>query len=588
MSFINSFKEFLDFLPTASFVLQNGLVQTANSKMAHLMDCSQKELGKFPFIELIHPEDKPKFTAEVLNCTTCSLFGDYEFKVVTRNGRKLNVLWSFSFIEFNENPALLGQLIDITQLKTLTETVLENNIKYSEILDSLQDTIFEADVEGKLTYVNRRAYDFLGYTQEDFNRGFNVIWALPPEDQRKARENIAKLYIGEYLGVSEYTIIRKDGKKVPVIIHSVPLFHDGKPDGIRGTIVDISERKRSEEQMKYLSMHDNLTGLYNRAYFEQELQRLQQEKCYPLAIIVCDIDGLKLVNDTLGHENGDVLLKSATKVIFSALRKQDIIARIGGDEFAILLPFCNRKEAEKLCGSIRHLMNDYNEKTPELLLSLSVGFSSSETCSDIDEMFKEADNNMYREKLYRKQSARSSIVSTLAKMLDARDYITEGHAERLENLILKLANKFNYPAHILNNLRLFAHFHDIGKVGVPDKVLFKPGPFTPDELAIMQQHCEIGYRIAMSAQDLIPIAEWILYHHEWWNGKGYPLGLQGTDIPLECRILAIADAYDAMTNDRPYRMAISQSAALAEIEKCAGTQFDPALVRKFIKVLRNF
>ena len=368
----------------------------------------------------------------------------------------------------------------------------------------------------------------------------------------------------------------------------MPLFRAGKPIGIRGTIVDISERKHTEEQMRYLSMHDNLTGLYNRAYFEQELQRLQQENCFPLAIIVCDIDGLKLINDTLGHKKGDILLKSATQVLCSALRSQDVIARIGGDEFAILLPFCSRKDAEQSCISIRGLITDYNEKNPELLLSLSVGFSSSETCSDIDQMFKEADNNIYREKLYRKQSARSSIVSTLAKMLDARDYITEGHAERLENLIIELAHKIKYPAHILNNLRLFAHFHDIGKVGIPDKVLFKPGPFTPDELTVMQKHCEIGYRIAMSAQDLIPISEWILHHHEWWNGRGYPLGLQGTNIPLECRILAIADAYDAMTNDRPYRKAVSQSDALAEIEKCAGTQFDPSLVRKFIKVLKNF
>ncbi|HWI55168.1 MAG TPA: HD-GYP domain-containing protein, partial [Desulfobacteria bacterium] len=309
------------------------------------------------------------------------------------------------------------------------------------------------------------------------------------------------------------------------------------------------------------------------------------ENCYPLAVIVCDIDGLKLINDTLGHEKGDVLLKSAAQVICSSLRNQDIIARIGGDEFAILLPFCSIKNAEKLCGRIHHLITDYNKKNPELLLSLSVGFSSSEICNDIDEMFKEADNNMYREKLYRKQSARSSIVSTLAKMLDARDYITEGHAERLENLTLNLAEKINYPTQLLNNLRLFARFHDIGKVGVPDRVLFKLGPFTPDEFTIMQKHCEIGYRIAMSAQDLVPISEMILHHHEWWDGRGYPLGLRGKDIPLECRILAIADAYDAMTNDRPYRKAISQSAALAEIEKGAGTQFDPSLVKKFVKAL---
>lgn len=137
------------------------------------------------------------------------------------------------------------------------------------------------------------------------------------------------------------------------------------------------------------------------------------------------------------------------------------------------------------------------------------------------------------------------------------------------------------------DLRLFAQFHDIGKVGIPDQILFKNGPLTLEEMVIMKRHCEIGYRIAQASPDLLPIAEWILKHHEWWNGKGYPLGLKGEEIPLECRILAIADAYDAMTNDRPYRKALTREEALSEIKKCSGTQFDPRLVDMFLKMMQG-
>ncbi len=192
---------------------------------------------------------------------------------------------------------------------------------------------------------------------------------------------------------------------------------------------------------------------------------------------------------------------------------------------------------------------------------------------------------MYREKLHRSQSGRSAIVQTLMKALKERDFITEGHADRLQELVTALARAVSVPESKMSDLRLLAQFHDIGKVGIPDKILFKPGRLTTKEFNEMKRHCEIGYRIAMSAPDLAPIGEWILKHHEWWNGSGYPLKLKGEEIPLECRILAIADAYDAMTSDRPYRKALPHEVAMAELRKFSGIQFVPELVNKFIVVL---
>ncbi len=179
----------------------------------------------------------------------------------------------------------------------------------------------------------------------------------------------------------------------------------------------------------------------------------------------------------------------------------------------------------------------------------------------------------------------SEIVHTLMRALETRDFLTEGHAERLQDIVTGLAGVISLPESKIADLRLLARFHDIGKVGIPDSILFKPGPLTAGEYTEMKRHSEIGHRIAVSSPDLSCIADWILKHHEWWNGEGYPLRIKGEEIPLECRILAIADAYDAMTSDRPYRNALPHEEVVVELKRCAGTQFDPRLVKIFLKFL---
>jgi len=215
-----------------------------------------------------------------------------------------------------------------------------------------------------------------------------------------------------------------------------------------------------------------------------------------------------------------------------------------------------------------------------------MGFAyKADNSKTMGELYKEADNNMYREKLLHIQSNRNALVQTFRTTLETRDFIADGHAERLQNLMMGFLKTIESTVHNRANLNLLAYFHDIGKMGIPDLILFKPGPLTEQERKEMQRHSEIGYRIALSSPELAPIADWILKHHEWWNGKGYPLGIKGDEIPTECRVLAIAEAYDAMTSKRPYRQIISQGDAIIEIKKCAGTQFDPDLAHRFIKYL---
>lgn len=348
---------------------------------------------------------------------------------------------------------------------------------------------------------------------------------------------------------------------------------------------DLSE---SEARYRFISMRDSLTGLYNRNYFEEECRRLDTVQANPLGLILCDVDGLKLINDTLGHDAGNSLLLKTALAIRGSFRENDMVARIGGDEFAVLLPKTSNIMIEEAVKRIEAAVQKDNDLETGPHLSLSIGYAfRKDAAISMTELFKIADNNMYREKLYRSQSTRSTIVNTLRKALEARDFITEGHTERLQNLVIILATAIGFPENRLTDLRLLAQFHDIGKVGIPDRILFKQGKLTQPEILEMQRHCEIGYRIAQASPDLMPIADWILRHHEWWNGAGYPLQLKGEEIPLECRILAIVDAFDAMTNDRPYRKALSVQEAVERLTTAAGIQFDPYLAGEFVETIKN-
>jgi HD-GYP domain-containing protein (c-di-GMP phosphodiesterase class II) len=262
------------------------------------------------------------------------------------------------------------------------------------------------------------------------------------------------------------------------------------------------------------------------------------------------------------------------------------VARIGGDEFAVVSINSNKDMLDQSCHMFKEKINSYNKLNPGSMLNISVGFAV-QNGNSIEEVFKQADNNMYREKLHRSHSVRSYMVKTLLKALEERDIITEQHTERLCWLVGKFALDLGLTEPAINELNLFARFHDIGKVGIADSILFKPGPLSPQERLDMQMHCEIGQRIALSSPDLIPISDWIFKHHEWWNGQGYPLGISRKEIPFECRLLKIVDSYDAMTNDRPYRKAVSHEQAVFELRRCSGVQTDPYLTEKFLITIED-
>jgi diguanylate cyclase (GGDEF)-like protein len=359
-----------------------------------------------------------------------------------------------------------------------------------------------------------------------------------------------------------------------------PVIKDGKVVQIVGSTRDITEQKQAEDRIRYLSFYDDLTGLFNRTFFEEELTRLDIEKQYPISIILSDINGLKFVNDAFGRREGDELLVSTAKIIENSCRDEDIVCRWGGDEFAILLPRCTDEDAEKICQRIKKsaLNNDRNF----IPISLALGIATKNKAEEkIQEIIKQAEDRMNRNKLLETKSSRSSILASLQKTLQEKTHETEEHELRLQNLALKIGKAIGLSGSELDELVLLAALHDIGKIAIPDHILKKPGSLTSEEWVIMKSHSEIGYRIALACPELTLISELILTHHERWDGTGYPRGLENEEIPLLSRILSIIDAYDAMTNNRPYRKATTPSEAIKELLQNAGKQFDPKLVEIF-------
>ncbi len=479
------------------------------------------------------------------------------------------------------------------ELSTLYEGMVIANEKLEhsrrtaeEIFQAAGDGFVVCDGDsGEILSVNRRLTEMFGYTEEEFKHQGIVLLSTPAHLEialatlrRASKEGTQPLI--------EMETLDRYGNRLVVEVSTGQVAIDGKTRCL-ALMRDVTDRKQLEEGLEFLRMRDPLTGVFNRAYFETEMLRAQAGENGPMGIFVCDVDGLKLINDTLGHLQGDELLKRVAAILEAGVQRPDYVARIGGDEFAVILYSPAKQRMEDLNEYYRGLVEAYNRDNRHLPLSLSLGWAIGADSAGPESVFKEADNNMYRQKLHQSQSVRGSIVQTMMKAMEERDHITEGHADRLGDLMEKMGRRLQLPQGTLADIRLLAKFHDIGKVGIPDSILNKPGRLTDEEMAIMRRHCEIGYRIAKASPDLEPIADWVLKHQEHWDGGGYPLGIAGESIPLECRILGIVDAYDAMTNDRPYRKAMPPGEALAELRRCAGTQFDPLLVDLFVTLTEN-
>lgn len=353
---------------------------------------------------------------------------------------------------------------------------------------------------------------------------------------------------------------------------------------LRGLLKKVEQ---SEVDNLYLSYYDVLTGLYNRRYYEMEVKRLDEEKSLPISVVMADVNGLKMINDAFGHQLGDQFLQNAADTIRSTCREQDILARWGGDEFVILMPNTTKEEAEKIVAEIKACC--CRQSSDVIHVTMSLGWDTKLSMDvDFDEILKNAEDDMYKHKIIQNEGLRGKLINTIIKTLYEKNPREERHSERVGEVAQKIGTAIGFSETKSGKLKLIGHLHDIGKIAVEDGILNKEGRLTERELEEIQRHPDVGYRILSATNEMLDLADCVLAHHERWDGKGYPRGLSGEEIPIEARIIALADSYDAMSSERPYRKALDEEVILYELKRNAGYQFDPDITRVFVeKVLEK-
>lgn len=463
----------------------------------------------------------------------------------------------------------------------VTKNELENfNKLYQTFIDANDNLIYLKDDKLNYLFINKAVAEFYKKTKNEIiEKNDYQISGKDFADIRKSTDNMVK---NENRRIVEE--VEWDNRIYKTTKFPVELL-DGSY-GVGAFIEDITERIERENQIKYLLYRDSLTELYNRRFFEEEIKRLDTKRQLPLSIIMADVNGLKLINDSLGHEQGDELLIKTAKLLKKVVRDEDILARQGGDEFAVLLPKTGNNEVQKIVLRIKEKCKE--TKYDKIRISIGIGVATKIYPEQkITEVLKEADNDMYQNKLSESRSTKSKIVQSLLNTLTAKSNETKEHAMRMTKFAFDFGEKLKLSNSQLHRLSLLATLHDIGKITIPEYIFKKTGQLTAKEWEIIKEHPERGYKIAASSQEFAVVADDILGHHERWDGTGYPRKLKGKDIPYLARIISIIDAYDVMTNQRPYKEAVSKKAALEEIRDCAGTQFDPELAAIFIKMIKN-
>ena len=358
-----------------------------------------------------------------------------------------------------------------------------------------------------------------------------------------------------------------------------------------------------------LALTDPLTGLGNHRHFHERLQRellSAEEQARPLTLCFVDIDDFKKINDRYGHPSGDRVLSQVS----ARLRQGGEAFRLGGDEFALL--FVDHDEGMALAAADSIVERIATVGFDHIgTVTVSAGLATFPMQGHgRDELIRLADSALYwakehgknRVRLYRPEvvelselkrlaagpdkAARYRAAASLAKAVDARDTYTGSHSERVGELAAKVATRLGLNAEQIELTRLAGSLHDLGKLAIPEEILRKPGTLTDSERLVLERHPQIGFRM-LDSLGVDPVADLVLHHHERWDGAGYPDGLRGEQIPLSARVIFVTDAYDAMTSDRIYRPKRSEHAALAELERCAGTQFDPGVVAAFAEELEQ-
>jgi diguanylate cyclase (GGDEF)-like protein/PAS domain S-box-containing protein/putative nucleotidyltransferase with HDIG domain len=466
------------------------------------------------------------------------------------------------------------------ELKNKEIELINQKQRLTNLLDSTIDMILEVDLEKRYVAVFGKDIYKLGI---DFK---NYIGKKPTEVFGKDglyREMIYDKVLSGSTQIYEGKI--NNGKEEIWFETNIsPIYcQDGKISGAVAISRNITDKKLKELEIIHMNQHDYLTGLHNRRYFNEYLKTINHNKFYPIGIMMMDLNGLKLINDVFGHDKGDLLLKKIAKAFLKVVNHESIF-RIGGDEFVILMKNANKNDLESIINKIKIEVDKISIE--EVRVSVGIGYAIKDHKSlSFNDTLNQAETNMYRNKMIHGKNTKNKAILSILKALTEKNIYEKDHSIFVSKYAKMIGEDMKLSKDSIKELELAALLHDIGKISISDEILLKPTKLTPQEFEMIKTHTESGYQILRIADEYSDFAEYALSHHERYDGSGYPSKLKGEDIPLFSRIIAVADAYEAMTSKRPFRDAYTKEYAISELKKHSGTQFDPKIVKRFLKII---
>ncbi len=572
------FQRIIDTLPfSLSIITFDGTVLYVNPKGLEYFEVEGNIIGeKADMMHWVHPERRLIWLEKIKNE---GIVTDFEMHIKTSKGKELWAMGSGITIEYEGKRCVLSSQHDITERKQMEESLRRSEEKYRLLFENAVEAILVIQ-NAEIKMCNPMAETLTGYNQQELLK-IKFTDFIYEED----KENVLDFHNKRLQGTSQGTkqqfrIVKKDGQIRWIESDGIKIDWNGEIASLQFAM-DITDRKSTEEKILYLSYFDQLTGLYNRRFYEEELKRLDTKRNLPITLVMADVNGLKLTNDAFGHISGDSLLKAVADIMKKELRADDILARIGGDEFVLLLPKTDSTDAQIIVSRIKDVIS--NTRIDKICPSVSFGWDTKkEEYEDMEKIFSQAEDFMYRRKLLEGSSMKSEMIELITRSLHERDKDEQFHSQRVAELCRKIAVAMDLNSYEIGEIVLLGLFHDIGKIGINQNILNSNKVFDERDWKEIKKHPETGYHILKSVSEFSHIAEYVLCHHERVDGNGYPRNLKGDQIPVHSRILCIAEAYDSMIH-KHYKEPISASDALNELILNSGKQFDEQIVKIFIE-----
>jgi len=574
-------------------------------------------------------------------------FETYIGRAVKFNGRYIGalcVVYQKDFVPTSEEENLMELIASAIGIEEESNRAIEalkkGGQEKSIILNNMLELVVHQDGANKIIWANKATAEAFNTTPE-LLEGKICYKAFHNAD--KPCENCPVVRSHKTGNIEEEEMVSPDGRAW--IIRSIPVRDEANNvKGILEVARDITENKKSQKKLELLNedllksnkkmqnlvIKDPHTGLYNHKYFKEiiELEFYKAKRYHQLlSMIAIDIDYFRSVNDAYGYKFGDLVIKQFAHRLKKLVRKYDYVIRFGDEEFVIILPGNDKKGAlelgQRIINSIKMVTFGDRKNMVKLRVSMAIVSYPEDGLSRSSEFIETADSILSKAKEYggdricsvsdlqndnalspkianiedlkqkliklTKKANQSSVESifAFARTIELKDHYTGHHVERTVYYANEIAKSFKLPAEDIRSIEEASMLHDLGKIGISEKILLKKSPLTKGEFAKIREHPKIGVDIIRPIQFFHSLLPLILYHHERWDGKGYPFGLKGNEIPIGARIIAIADVYEALISDRPYRKALSKKEALKIIKDNSGRQFDPKVVDVLTEVLEK-